>query len=157
MFNAYSGSNSVPLPGRDVRFSNIIVDGDVKSESSTESLTVIYEDSVTAPVSVDFKKVGDLVYMYLPQLSHTGAVYTSPFREFINIPEVYRPISGEINGESAQSIPSVSNINTVKYAGYCYITNGGILRYYTKVDHSLPTNNVPVENLSQVICWSVNI
>ena len=158
MFNAYySGSNSIPVPGRDVRFGNVIIDGDIKSESSTESLAVTYEDGTSENLDFEFKKVGDLVYMYLYEISHTAAVYNQPFRDFNGIPDEYLPISGETNGQYAQSIPVISNINSVKYSGYCYITNDGLLRLYSKVDHSLPTNNVPVSNLAQVLCWSVSI
>lgn len=158
MFNAYySGANSVPVPGRDVRFNNIVIDGDIESKSSIESLSVKYEDGTSENLDIEFKKVGDLVYMYLYEISHTGAIYSQPFRDFDGIPSEYLPVSGETNGQYAQSIPVISNINSVKYSGYCYIAKTGILRLYFKVDHSLPTNNVPVASLAQVLCWSVSI
>lgn len=134
MWNAYKGS-TVALPGRDVRFEDVTVDGALNfSNYDTFNATVTQEDASTSVVQIAVLKVGDIINLYIPQLSVTGT-YSQAYKS-IPIPLAYQPVAAD----QAQAL--VSNQNNTPGVGSCYFASVSELRLYTKADRTNPTNSV---------------
>lgn len=139
MWNAYTNVGN-PLPGRDVKFNDIVtnditVNGTINSYESFFA-TVIQEDGSSLVTEFAVLRFGDIINLYIPEISVTAATYTQAYKS-VPIPADYRPLA------AGQSQAIVTNQNATPGIGSCYFPSTSELRLYTKPDRTNPTNASP--------------
>jgi hypothetical protein len=131
MWNAYTTTNA-SLPSRDIRVKDLIVDGLINNYETFDA-TVTQENASTTVVEIAVLRIGDIIHLYIPQLTVTAATYSSAFKS-IPIPLAYRPAAAD------QSQAIVTNQNNTPGVGSGYFESVSELRLYTKSDRTQPTN-----------------
>ena len=145
MWNAYTTINPA-LPSRDIRVRDLTVDGSINyTNYSTFSATVTQESGTTSVVQIAVLKIGDVINLYIPQMS-SNAVFTQAFKS-IPIPVAYRPA---VSGLAQPVYTSQNNVKAVGVAVFDAVTN---LKIFTKADQSAPTNSVDAISYPCVVSY----
>lgn len=132
MWNAYTTSTAA-LPGRDVRFEDVTVDGAFNfSNYDSFTATVTLETGATTSAQIAVLKIGDIIHLYIPELTGTGVI-TQAYKS-IPIPLAYRPATAD------QSQAVVSNENATHSVGSGYFASTSELRLFTKANRTNPTS-----------------
>lgn len=146
MWNAYAGSTT-SLPKRDVRFDNLTVDGSLNfSAFDVFDAVVTQEDGATTTVEITVLKMGDIISLYIPQLSATANPFTQAYKS-IPIPAIYRPVA------DGQTQPIVVSYNNTINTGNCEFESVSELRLYTVAARTLPTAGVASIVYPQIISY----
>lgn len=146
MWNAYTSSNPA-LPGRDVRFEDVVIDGTL-SYDTFESFTasVTQENGVAGNVEIAVFQVGDMITLLIPALTASTTTYTGALKS-IPIPAAYRPT---VDGLTQPILCSGSGFQRI---GFCRFTAVTALDIYTIVTEGNPSNGTAATSDRFVISY----
>lgn len=131
MWNAYK-TEGKSLPNKDIRVNNLQVDGELEfSNFQSFDAIVTQESGGTVPATIEVLQIGDIINLYIPELSVNAGSYTQKYKS-IPIPLAYRPLSAN------QSQAIVTRQNDTPGVGSGYFISTSELQLFTRADRDYP-------------------
>lgn len=134
MWNAYKTSNEA-LTGRDIRVSNMQVDGLLTLNFSPITLTLTEEDGTTTEsLNCFYSKIGRIITLVIPQTSTFSGTFTNHYK-VIGLPSSIA--AGPVSGKGETQIIFAEQ-NGVSGAGVAIINSSSELQLYPLVSKGAP-------------------